>query len=76
MAPEHCQIKFYKDASYYGICDLSHKHPKQLDFEGNPIAEDSVMSGTWLSVPANIVSDLEWMNLHDQDNWQHRFAII
>ena len=63
LHPEHCHIQFYKAANYYTIKDLSHKH----------IGDDFVdgVSGTWVTVPTNVVSELEWMNLHDEENYKH-----
>ena len=72
LAPEHCLIQYYKHGSYYGISDMSYMH--------NPIPSDKhqekLFSGTWVSVLANIISETDWLNLHDNNNFEHTFCVL
>ena len=31
--------------------------------------------GTWITVPTNIISQQEWMNLHEEENFKRDFYI-
>lgn len=66
LAPEQCHIAFYKETNQYTIADLSHKHVQQ---------EDLVMKGTYVSAPTNLISDLEWLNLHEEENYKREFYL-
>ena len=32
-------------------------------------------TGTWVSIPQNIISEGEWYNLHEEENYLHQFRI-
>ena len=34
------------------------------------------MPGTWVTVPTGIISELEWMNLHEDGNYSRQFSML
>lgn len=53
---------------------MSYIHTKLKESELT-IFNTNFEQGTWLSLPANIISDAEYMNLHEEENYARIFHI-
>lgn len=78
LAPEHAQIKFFPHyQNSYFIRDLSSRDEQEQDSlfsqdsEGRPNLSGEVNSGTWVSLPYNMISSDLWFSLHEDENYNH-----
>ena len=77
LAPEHCLIQYYKHGSYYGLSDMSHLHPIAIEGDGESQTDREMLHcGTWVSAPCNIISESNWLNLHEEDNYDRKFCCL
>lgn len=71
LAREHCHIQFFKSKYYYTVKDLSYLH--QGEHSQHEDSKPNFERGTWVTLPTNTASPLDWFNLHEENNWQHKF---
>lgn len=59
LVAEHCQITFLDENMVYVLRDLSHGSPK---------------GATWISLP-NLQASNDWLNLHQNLNYNREFKV-
>jgi hypothetical protein len=76
LAPEHFMVAFMPDYdNTYFIQDLSVKKEKKEEDKEDKVDPSGLnpgdSTGTWLSVPANVISNDLQFNLHEDENFAH-----